>query len=457
VKVSWKRHVAPLVLVAIAGCKDKPAAPAGGGPPPAPVTLTPAVSKAVPIELTAVGSVLPIATVSVKAQVAGPVMSQSFEEGQLVKAGDELAVIDSRPILIARKQLDANLARTRALITQAEATKAQREADVRQVEALLSRGNAQAEQARRAERRTKALAESELVAAEDFDRLRTETTVTEAGLRGTKAQIENAKSAAKAAQAAIDAAKATEAADLAAIEQAELQLSYTTIKAPISGRVGARLVPVGNLIKANDETLVVITQVAPIHVAFSVPESYLAAILAAWPGRDLPGATPESAPAVEVYEPGGARAASIAKGGRGLPMATGRLSFINNTVDVATGTVLLKATFESPDGRLWPGQFVDVALRLSTREGLTVPSQAVQTGQQGQFVFVVGADKTADVRPVVVERHVAGDALIAEGLKAGERVVIDGQAKVRKGAPVRIPAEEKAPPAAAPAPASKTP
>ena len=144
-------------------------------------------------------------------------------------------------------------------------------------------------------------------------------------------------------------------------------------------------------------------------------------------------------------------------GGSGYFFTASDVSFINNTVDVATGTVLLKATFDNPDGRLWPGQFVDVAVRLSTCEALTVPSEAVQMGQQGQFVFVVGADKTADVRPVVVERHVAGDALIAEGLKAGDRVVIDGQAKVRKGAPVRIPAEEKAPPATAPAPPSKTP
>jgi multidrug efflux system membrane fusion protein len=209
-------------------------------------------------------------------------------------------------------------------------------------------------------------------------------------------------------------------ADEKAVESARLQVSYCYIHAPLTGRTGTLLADQGNLIKADaDKAMVVINQVQPIYVSFSVPEQYL--------------------PDIKKYMAAGpVKVAAIINNDEQNP-AAGILTFINNTVDTATGTILLKATFDNQDKRLWPGQFVNTVMTLTTEpDVVVVPSQAIQTGQQGQFVFVVKPDLTAETRPVVVGRSLAGEVVVKQGVQAGEIVVTDGQLRLVPGAKVEV-------------------
>ncbi|MGD0546018.1 MAG: efflux RND transporter periplasmic adaptor subunit [Candidatus Acidiferrales bacterium] len=208
-------------------------------------------------------------------------------------------------------------------------------------------------------------------------------------------------------------------ADEAAVESAKLQLQYCEIYSPVDGRTGALQVYPGNLVKENDvPVLVVINQIAPLYEDFSVPEQYLSVIkkyMAA--GRLRMEATPYG----------------------DITPETGYLTFVDNTVDNTTGTIKLKGTFENTDHRLWPGQFSTVALRLSEQENATVvPTQAVQTGQNGDFVFVIKPDQTAESRPVKVARTLGTESVIAKGIEPGETVVTDGQLRLIPGIKVQI-------------------
>lgn len=217
------------------------------------------------------------------------------------------------------------------------------------------------------------------------------------------------------------AALATVKADEAAVENARLQLSYCTVTAPIDARAGSVLVYAGNQVKGNDDKpLVVLNQVQPVFVSFAVPESSLAAIRThTRPGQKLAVA------ASPAGDPAGTQ--------------TGELTFLDNAVDSTTGTILLKATFSNQNEALWPGEYVDVVLRLSTEAGaIVVPTQAVQTGQAGQYVYVVKNDLTVESRPVTVSRTHGALAVVANGLQAGERVVTDGQLRLAPGAKVEI-------------------
>ena len=209
-------------------------------------------------------------------------------------------------------------------------------------------------------------------------------------------------------------------ADEAGVANARLNIGYATIRSPIDGRTGKLLIDVGNIIKANDTNpAVVIDRVSPIYVNFSVPEQQLARI------KEFMAKEPLKAEAVAA--------------GEGRTPASGVLTFVDNEIDESTGTIALRATFDNADGALWPGQFLTVRLRLTTEKGaVVVPSQAVQTGQAGQYVYVVKDDLTAEMRPVKVAREFGGDSVIAEGLKPGERVVIDGQLRLGPGAKVAI-------------------
>jgi multidrug efflux system membrane fusion protein len=216
------------------------------------------------------------------------------------------------------------------------------------------------------------------------------------------------------------ASRATVRADEAALQSAELDLSYCRITAPIGGRTGSLLVNAGNFVKANDDrTLVTINQVRPLYVTFTVPEGSLAAIRSQFHagGKLAVSAAPSDSRAVE----------------------NGELSFVDNAVDSATGTIRLKATFPNGSGALWPGQFVNVVLALSTEpNALVIPTQALQSGQEGQYVFVVKTDMTVEVRPVTVARTQGPVAVIAKGLAADERVVTDGQLRLAPGSKVEI-------------------
>jgi multidrug efflux system membrane fusion protein len=216
-----------------------------------------------------------------------------------------------------------------------------------------------------------------------------------------------------------DALKATVAADRAAVQSARVNLDYCTVRAPIAGRTGNLLIKLGNVIKAEDQPVVTINQIMPINVSFSVPEEYLADIrrYAADGTLDVEAAFPDEKE----------------------PNFKGELSFINNTVDGSTGTILLKATFPNPEKVLWPGQFVNVILRLATsRSAVVVPSQAVQRGQQGDYVFVVKPDMSVESRTVKLGQRIDRETVIRKGIEAGERVVTDGQLRLFPGAKVAL-------------------
>jgi len=227
----------------------------------------------------------------------------------------------------------------------------------------------------------------------------------EATVQADRAAVENAKAAERAAQAAVD--------------NARLQLAYTEIRAPIDGRTGNVMVQVGNVVKGNDDNpIVVINQVHPIYVSFSVPERHLDDI--------------------KKYRAAGSLRVEARLPQQSLTLATGALTFINNVVDMTTGTIQLKATFANTDNALWPGQFLDVVLTLTSRTAIVVPSQAIQPGQQGPFVFVVKADQTVESRPVVPGTRLGLETIVEQGLRAGERVVTDGQLRLVPGAKVEV-------------------
>lgn len=350
-----------LAVLGAAGCTEH-AAPA---PPVAvvPVMVAKAVEKTMPVELQAIGTGQASSTVSIESQVAGIVNAVHYTQGQFVKKGDLLVSLDSRPYQAALQLAQANLTKDQAT---------QELADV---------------QAGRYEK----LFQSGVV---------------------PKQQVDQYVATAAADKAAVEA-------DKAALETAQLNLSYCSIYAPISGRTGAQLVYPGTVVKADDApVLVVINQISPIYVNFSVPQQYLGEIKSRMTREKLAvQATPSDNSAPE----------------------NGLLSFVNNTVDAATGTIQLIGTFQNADARLWPGEFVTVSLRLSEQQDATVvPSQAVMTGQQGDYLFVVTPEMTVNLRDVKVTRTLNGQSIIANGVKPGETVVTDGQVRLIDGSKVKI-------------------
>ena len=218
---------------------------------------------------------------------------------------------------------------------------------------------------------------------------------------------------------------ATVSADRAAVENAKVQLQYATIRAPIAGRTGTLMVSAGNLVRANDQApLVVINQVAPIYVTFGIPEAAL---------PDLKRYMAQGSVRVDAHAPNDAG-----------PAATGRITFIDNAVDQTTGTIKIRGTFPNESRRLWPGQFLNVVVRLTTDPAaLVVPSTAVQTGPQGQYVFVVKPDKTVDLKTVTVARTAGAETIVKDGVAAGETVVTDGQLRLVPGSRISVKSTEK--------------
>ncbi len=266
------------------------------------------------------------------------------------------------------------------------------ESDLKRQQATLARDQAEAANARAQATRYAKLMEEGVVAREQYDQYRTQA----------------------------EAMEAVAQADKNAVETARLQLAYTRIFAPLAGRTGSLLVHRGNIVKENDDksVLVAINQLTPIYVEFAVPERYLPQVKAQTSAGKLK---------VQAMAPGQTEPEE------------GTLTFLDNTVDPTTGTIRMKGTFDNPSRRLWPGQFVDVVLRLSERpNAVVVPTQAVQTGQQGQFVFVIKNDMTAEQRPVKAGQAVEGETIIEQGVQPGERVVTDGQLRLVPGSRVEV-------------------
>jgi multidrug efflux system membrane fusion protein len=274
------------------------------------------------------------------------------------------------------------------------------EAALLQAQANLTRDTAEAENAKAIVQRYEQLVERGIVAREQRDNART-----------TVARLE-----------------ATLASDRAALENAKVQLQYATIKAPISGRTGALMVNAGNLVRANDQTpLVTINQISPIYVAFALPEPLLA---------DLRRYMARGALRVEARPASGDD-----------HVAAGTITFVDNSVDLSTGTIKVKGTFPNDDRQLWPGQFVNVVVRLATESAaIVVPSVAVQTGPDGSYVYLVKADQTVEMRPVTVARVAGGETLIKEGVAAGDTVVTDGHLRLVPGSRISVRGAETAKP-----------
>jgi len=349
--------VLTLAAVVVAACSKPPAQQS----PPVPVQVAAVSRVSAPLTIEANGVVEPLHTVAVAAQVGGNLESVGFNEGDDVRVGQVLFKIDSRPF----------------------------EAALRQAEATLARDTAQAQNAAREAERYKALVEKDYV---------------------TRSQADQAAAAAAAAQATVQS-------DRAAVDNARVNLGYTTIRSPIDGRTGRLLVKAGNLVRPNSDPLVVINQLRPILVRFPVVQKDFPAIQR----RNIRGSVP-----VRVVTADSGRVAEA-----------GTLAFLDNAVDSLTGTVTAKARFQNQSNALWPGEYVRVSVELQVEPNVVaVPTRAVLAGQQGNYVFVIGNDKRATVRPVSVGRAVGDLTTVDKGLEAGEQVVVDGQSRLTPNARV---------------------
>ena len=322
---------------------------AAGGP--VPVVAGKAEQKDVPIYLDGLGTVQAFNTVTVHSRVDGALVQVNFSEGQDVKTGDLLVVVDPRPYQAALDQAKAQAALDEVTL--------KRQADLRA---------------------------RNVIAAQDYD-----TAV---------ANAQKSQAAAEAAQVNVD---------------------YCSIKSPIDGRTGVRLVDIGNVVHAADQNgIVVITQLHPISVLFTLPEQNLQSILGA-------GAANGGLPVLALDR------------GNTTTLDQGKLAVVDNEIDQTTGTVKLKATFPNADLKLWPGEFVNARLILTTRKNATVvPSSVVQRGPQGTYAYVINPDKTVEMRPIKVAQTENNQALIDSGLQPGEQVVVDGQYKLQPGAHVEL-------------------
>ncbi len=331
-------------------------APKAPAPRGVPVTVATVERTSVPLSLQLVGRTESYSTVTLKPRIDGLIVGVHYQAGQHVKRGQKMVSLDARAIEAQVRQNDANLARDRAQLAKARA-------DLARYTDLVSRGFVSA------------------------------------------AQLDTFK-------ATVDSLEATVAADQAALELTRVQLSYTSVIAPMDGVAGAVLVFPGGSVKANETNLVVINQVRPMYVTFSVPEGRLPEI-----GRG--GATMR----VDVRVPGAASA------------KTGELSFVDNTVDPATGTIVMKAKLANQDEQLTPGQFVEVAIRLKELpDAIVMPAEALQTGPEGTFVYVARPDQTVEVRRVATRSLGNQKLLVDSGLQPGEQVVTDGQLRLAPGA-----------------------
>lgn len=340
------------------------AAPAGPAAKPAAVSVAAVARTDYPVFIDGLGQIQAENTVTVRTRVDGQIVKIAFTEGQMVKAGDLLAKIDPRPF--------------QAALDQAKAKQAQDQATLANAKLDLERYSTLAKQS-----------------------------------FATQQQLDTQN-------ALVNQLIAQEAADAAAIDAAQVQLDYTTIAAPISGRVGFRLIDQGNMVNATQQTgIVTIAQIEPISLIFTAPQEDLPRIAAALAGGEPP---------VEARTSDGA-----------TMLGTGKLTVVDNQVDVATGTIRLKAEFANADHALWPGQAVMARLRVEIdRNALTIPDRAVQRGPDGLFVYVVGADNRAVIRPIALAHQDSDTAVVAKGLSEGEKVVTGGQFGLQPGAVVAI-------------------
>jgi multidrug efflux system membrane fusion protein len=388
------------LVLAGAGCKPgaaKEAGPPGGAAKPAaPVRIAAVTERAMPVQVPAPGAVQPIHSVQVRAQVSGVMTDVLFNEGDVVTPGQLLFVIDKRPYEVALRQAKANLAKAQAMLQQAKAT--------------VSRDKAQALNANAILEREQQLLGKGMTSQEKFDQ--------------AKANADAAQAAVAADEAGIRSAAETLAVSSAEVDQAQLWLDYCEIKSPLDGQTGTVASKKGNLVALNDgAALVTINQIKPIYVAFAVSERYLPDI------QRYQAQSPLSVQAIIPEDDQG-------------PL-TGKLTFIDNTVDTSAGSIAMKATFANEDNRLWPGQYVRVIVEVTAQANAVVaPAAAILNGQQGPYTYVVNADMKAEMRKVATGQTVDGFTVVREGLEPDEKVVTEGQLRLTDGATVAIATDE---------------
>lgn len=399
----WVLFIVGLIL-ALAGCGqteasvDQPAAKKGGKKGrggeggPVPVVVAKVIRQTVPVEVTAVGNVEAYSTITVIPQVGGQLLQAYFHEGDYVKKGARLFEIDPSPLEAQVAQAEASLARDQALLSQSEAN--------------LAKDTAGEKYARDEAMRYGKLFAEGIVSKEQGDQLASNADALGQGVLADKA--------------AGDSIRAQIRADEAAIRNLRVQLGFTTIYSTIDGRTGNLSVKTGNVVNANTTNLITITQVDPIYVTFSVAETHLAEIRRYMADGKL---SVEAAP----------------QDGSADRPVRGVLTFVDNAVDPTTGSIKLKATFNNADNKLWPGEYVNATLRLAMMQNaLVVPNQAVQTGQDSSYVYIVGDDQTVEMRPVTVGIRVDQNLVIERGLEDDETVVTDGQLRLAPGSRVQI-------------------
>lgn len=334
----------------------------GAEPPPTPVEVANVEVRTMPIEMQAIGTVEPLASVQLKSKVQGEILRVLFADGAEVQSGQPLFDIDARPFEAALKRAQANLA-------MAQSTAANASEQAERYTTLINRGVA------------------------------------------SKEQFSQYLSTAESQKSVLDARQAD-------VDEAQLSLDWAQVRAPISGRAGSALLKAGNIVNANTDVLTIINQVEPIYVAFSLHEGALA---------DVRQWMEMSKPVVSARDPDSGRL-----------LGTGELTFIDNKVDRVSGMIGFKATFQNKDDTLWPGQFVDVTVKLADEpDSLVVPTTAIMEGQQGAQVFVV-SNNTADLRKVKIGRSVGNETIVKEGLSSGEMVITSGQLRVSPGGKVAI-------------------
>jgi len=374
--------------------KGKKKGKGGADTGPVPVEVARVVRKNVPIDMTAVGNVEPFSTVSVRPQVSGQIQEVFIEDGQYVAKNQKLFQIDPRPFEAQVAQVEATMSRDRAQLSQAQAN--------------LARDTANDRYAKEQADRYVALFQQGVVSRDDRDRFGSNA--------DALAQLVLAD------KAAIESAQAQIQADAANLSNIKLQLSFTTIYSTLDGRAGNVTVKAGNIVTANQTEVLSIAQVQPIYVTFSVPENRLGEIQRYMAGTRLPV---EAAGQDDLINP-----------------EHGILTFVDNNVDSTTGTIKLKGTFQNAQRKLWPGEYANVTLKLSTQaNALLIPTQAMQTGQDGTYVYVVADNRTAEVRPITVGLRRESELVVDKGLSEGEIVVTQGQLRLAPGSPVIIPGE----------------
>jgi membrane fusion protein, multidrug efflux system len=362
--LQWVMATATVLLV-LTGCGNGGAKKEGPKQaPPVPVTVGEVMKKTVPFQLKAVGNVETVATVNVKSRVDGQIVQVGIKDGQDVAKGQLLFQIDPRPFAAQLKQAEATLLKDQAQLTYAAGQ----------------------------EKRYEDLLQKNFISREAY------------------AQV----------KANLDAAQAVVKADQAALDNARVQLDYTTIRSPISGRAGKVLVSGGNLVKANDTiSLVVINQISPIYISFAVPEQFGGQVR-------------------QRHAAGGLEVEALPRMTGAKPVE-GKLAFIDNAVDATTGTLRLRAEFPNTDRILWPGDFAETTLTLrQDNDAVVAPARAVQNGPRGTYVFVVQPDLKVAIRDVIVARTIGADAVITKGLQPGEKVVTDGASRLTPTSVVKI-------------------